>query len=357
MMALEVNIAQRLKRRQLALQADPSVTKTGLADLAEKYLGVHVDKSKRTDDWSINPLVWGMVVYAAVDALVSRLLTRILFRRATRQDDSIVVPPEYLQVGKEVTISSYSKQVAKGVITMIGGERGVATKWGTKLIGKGIALIKLDEVMVPGTRPPFDFKHASDPALSWSRKNVSFGDLIKSGANAIVAVRTSSLSVVIPVLESDEEEGKINFEGEINFAAEGLSIEVQEAPKHPTADTAVVHPTPLITIGNSLGGVDPTATAGVDGNSTRNGTNDEGINEKEYGDVIEALYGDILELDDKDANEIDGNRSRVKSDWWHDLHSLPMASTVIVKSLVKGKQARGKDFRHTQSDEKQQHLQ
>lgn len=53
--------------------------------------------------------------------------------------------------------------------------------------------------------------------------------------------------------------------------------------------------------------VDPIGADGISDNAadedvTWNSTNNEGITEKEYKDMIKAHYEDVLELDDQDTN-------------------------------------------------------
>ena len=75
---LGVNVKHRLELGQLGQLLKPGEA-SGLADLARIHLGVFVDKSLRLDDWSQYPTPVPMIVYACLDAKLSRVLAGVMF--------------------------------------------------------------------------------------------------------------------------------------------------------------------------------------------------------------------------------------------------------------------------------------
>jgi hypothetical protein len=169
---LEIVVRHQVELRDLALEVDPSMAKTGFADLTLKLFKVCLDKGPRTMDWSICPLPLTMQKYAALDGLVSRLLGRLLMRMARQ----IPLNVDSKQVGHTVEIHIARKVVAKGKLLLVGGQHGIAQRWGTMTIGKGKALTRVSNVLVPGQRPPFDYVHESNDSRSWKKNEVTLGD-------------------------------------------------------------------------------------------------------------------------------------------------------------------------------------
>ena len=159
---LGVVVPYRVELRQLALEVDEKIVKTGLADLAAHFFKVHMDKGPRIMDWSASPLPPVMLKYAALDGLMSRLLGRLLMRMSQQQPINV----DTIQVGHVVEIHISRKVVARGKILFIGGQQGVARQWGAMIIGEGKALIELTEVLVPGQQPPFDYTNEKQPPMS-----------------------------------------------------------------------------------------------------------------------------------------------------------------------------------------------
>jgi hypothetical protein len=78
---------------------------------------VFVDKSLRLDDWSQYPTPVPMIVYACLDAKLSRVLAGVMFKKAESQNilNSVGSAPQDLQVGSGVEFVLYNKVVTRGV--------------------------------------------------------------------------------------------------------------------------------------------------------------------------------------------------------------------------------------------------
>lgn len=82
---LGVNIDQWLELRGLALRDNADIEGTSLNQLSKRYLGYAINKFGQTEDWSRNPLPNHLIQYAAVDALVSRLVAEEILRLITKK--------------------------------------------------------------------------------------------------------------------------------------------------------------------------------------------------------------------------------------------------------------------------------
>ena len=327
---LGVNMKYRLELVQLGNLVEPNVP-CGLADLAERYMGVFVDKSHRLDDWSQFPLPTVQEIYAALDALLSRILAVLMYKMGLSREILTHQAPEKLQEGSEVNLFMFGKDAAKGVVDTIGGQLG--------MIGKGVAIIWLMNVLVPGTRPPFDFKHPTNPQQSWFRKDVSLGDLFNgheqgTATGPQIAIRTSSLRVFVAVdddaspleelvqLDTGPREMLVtrNAEGDDEDTRTLLAI-----PRNAEADNEDTRP--LLVLQNTEDDDEDTTPRNTEDSD---GDVDEGL--------LQALYGDILDMDAGDdvfITDVDEIiRSRFKGDLWHDYHGLPMAKSCPVKAAM-----------------------
>ena len=180
-----INTTEWTELRGLALLACPD-SKTGLADLAEQYLGIALDKSGQTAEYRVGPNLpdW-LVQYAAIDAIVSLLVLRrirqVLSTKGKLDGRSLIEAPGGISAGVTVQFHQRGSSKATAEVVFVGGRGGETRKWGKKSIGKGLALIRLTEVTCKGARPPHS--HEVDPndtsgTTGWSRKEKTLADLL-----------------------------------------------------------------------------------------------------------------------------------------------------------------------------------
>lgn len=121
---LGVVLPCRLELRQLSETLDGGQS-ASLAELSKRHLGVFVDKSDRLSDWSQNPLPEALVQYAALDAVLSRLCAKSMMKKSDENPAMNVGQLlEDFNVDAEVQFVSQGKVLAKGIITVVGNERG-----------------------------------------------------------------------------------------------------------------------------------------------------------------------------------------------------------------------------------------
>jgi hypothetical protein len=68
-------------------------------------------------------------------------------------------------------------------------------KWGDEYVGAGKAIIQSDDVLVPGYKPPINFKDQQNPETNWP-EDATLGILCDNeGAGFMVVCRLASLHV------------------------------------------------------------------------------------------------------------------------------------------------------------------
>jgi hypothetical protein len=112
-------------------------------------------------DYEVSELPAPLVEYGATDSLLSRMIAQKLLSLTMEGLAVFEEPPETLQLGSLVEIYHHRcTAVAKGCILFLGNERGrgEVQKWGEEYVGAGKAIIQIDDVLVPGYKPPIHFK-------------------------------------------------------------------------------------------------------------------------------------------------------------------------------------------------------
>jgi len=262
------------------LRENSELQGTSLNQLSKTYLGFAINKFGQTEDWSQNPLPQSLIQYAAIDALVSRLVAEELLYRmrhvGTPGDDYVLEEPKQLKIGENVHIFMRGEIVANGVVTFLGGA-GNTKQWGKKKIGLGRVLVDRTDVLLPTTKPPILYV-ASKGYGSWS-SNTTLGDIMSKTVPADIAVNTSSLLISLSCETNEREGSDRHFLEAINMD-----------------DTAVQ------------------GTIGV-------------LNEDIYLTIADEGNGD-------DEVEIDNVCSRGKEDLWHTFDRLPLPRDCPVKPLI-----------------------
>jgi len=304
--SLGIVIKEWTELRTLALLAHPD-SKTGLDDLAEKYLGVALDKSGQSADYKVRPKLpaW-QIRYAAIDAIVSILLLgrirQVLAAKGKLNGRSLIEAPGGIGPGVSVQFHQRGSSKATAEVVFVGGRGGETRKWGKKTIGKNLALIKLTDVTCNGARPPFSYE--ADPndttaGPSWDKKDKTLGDLLKEPDEPIIAVSTASLH--IPLNHGDSQEAIDKY---FPLTANDGSDDAAESVAG-ISDSAEANPTTTVTAAT-------TATATAAANSSTG----------------EAPLGPlILEIDDPDDDDGYKPRSRQKEDIFHQFQEIPLPKT------------------------------
>lgn len=104
--------------------------------------------------------------------------------------DSLVGHPSGLEVGTAVAVKVGLNKVARGTLVSIGhrgGAGGESTFWGRHLVGSGMALVKVDRVVIPSIKLPLQKQQGECR---------TFGDLdLRDDDSRIIAVKTSGILV------------------------------------------------------------------------------------------------------------------------------------------------------------------
>jgi hypothetical protein len=116
--------------------------------------------------------------------------------------------------------------VANGIVTFVGGA-GRTKQWSKKKIGIGRALVHLNEVLLPATKPSILYI-ASQGNGSWSN-NITFGEIISTIDPAEVAVSTSSLLIYLHCEENEPQESDQNNLQSINGEHDATTEEMIES--------------------------------------------------------------------------------------------------------------------------------
>jgi len=154
-----IRMPQRCELRTLALMHDPEQNGTSLQDLALHYLSVYIAKEAQLEDWTRHPLPSKLIMYAALDALISRKIGEEISRRLRTKRSCgfpMVEEPENLKPGVQVSLRLSGRIVAEGNISFVGSQTE-KRKWGGITIGAKKALVALKVVLVPNIKPPILF--------------------------------------------------------------------------------------------------------------------------------------------------------------------------------------------------------
>jgi hypothetical protein len=192
-----VNINCWIELRGLALQLDPALQRTGLSDLSERFLSGSLDKEGQRADYSVNPLPLYLQQYAALDALVSRLIfEKISSQLLLPHKDVIYEGPDTRDLDESVKVDLYlgGKSVARCSIVYV-AQRGSdeTRKWGTTSVNTGQVIVRIDEVYHQNVHPPISFKGNTEEMPSWKKENITLDDLVGND----ILVRTSNLIIFI----------------------------------------------------------------------------------------------------------------------------------------------------------------
>lgn len=138
---LGVNVKQWEELRGLALATDPSLESTALVNLAERFLGVTLDKSGQLADYSQSPLPDWLVQYSAIDAVVSHDINWAIKKKSPIAGRALLEAPDGLKVGTAVQLFLRGKVVASAVVDFVGGH-GSVKKWGKMSVGSKKAIAR-----------------------------------------------------------------------------------------------------------------------------------------------------------------------------------------------------------------------
>jgi len=193
----------------MALEADPTLSSTGLSYLAEQFLQGYLDKEGQTGDYIQIPLPFDLQKYAALDALVSWMISEKLAPLLKRpQADVIYEGPEMFDINSRVELYLGGSVVADCTSIHIGGRKGtddVTRKWGATTVKSDKAIVKIDRVHCQSVHPPLSFKKHGPDETSWKKEDVKLEELVGKE----ILVHTSDLVISLDV------EGMENGDGEI----------------------------------------------------------------------------------------------------------------------------------------------
>jgi hypothetical protein len=195
---LGVKVARSVELDLLAKTHNPD-QHTGLAELAITYCNLKIDNKEwgQNADYEVDELPVPLVEYGAIDSILSRMIAQKLLSLTMEGPAAILEPPSTLQVGSLVEICHHRRAVAKGCILFLGNERGrgEVRKWGDEYVGAGKAMVQIDDLLVPGYKPPIRFKDKKNPEANWP-EDATLGMLHDiEGAGFMVVCRLASLRV------------------------------------------------------------------------------------------------------------------------------------------------------------------
>jgi hypothetical protein len=152
---LGVSICERRDHRYMGEELDFESNHLMKA-LYARYLGIAANKSGQNDDYSV--LTTASATYCALNALLSRkLCEKMLSILALLPRERVLGEPENIQVGSQVELVLSQRVCAVGEVVFV-GRHGAQQKLGGVTLGKKRALLKLQQIGLPGQRPPFAFK-------------------------------------------------------------------------------------------------------------------------------------------------------------------------------------------------------
>lgn len=309
---LGVSIEKRIELQQLALVHDPNQENgTSLEALCRRYLQKNVNKNGQCDDYSQEPLPTKLVEYAALDAMLSRQLadTMLALVSRTKQNfderGSVYEAPSNHQLlkGDKVDLMIGGKNVATAALVYVGGINGESRMFrNTFLIGKGKALIKLVEVLLPAARLPFPKSHANN----WP-KGVSVGWVSAHDEDKVIAVQTSNLVVAIKDAEQQISESTGN--------AGGVGLSAFEVCRQ-------------ISIENVAAEQDTRSTPIPNVVKHAKKTGMHNVSQEEREDELDVPQ----QAEDDEAEKC--IRTRQHEDLWHQFHGIPLAKTCEIRAAV-----------------------
>lgn len=133
---LGVVVPQRLELGQIARTHDVNQC-TGLAELSRRYCGLRLGSKEygQDADYGVDELPTALIKYGAIDAMMSRMVSRELLRLTALTNLAMQEPPDSVRVGMAVDVMWCGKKRASGIVLTIGNERGrgEACKWGGHL--------------------------------------------------------------------------------------------------------------------------------------------------------------------------------------------------------------------------------
>ena len=322
---LGVTVKRRLELRTIAEDLHGGhADGTGLQALAAKYLGIHVNKSPRLEDFSAEKLPAHLIQYAALDAVVSRLIGEKLFEQHTEKGKSqlgvVQEGPKSAQltVGSTVELYQSGKVVACGILHFVGATGRIQERWGKLTVGAQKALIDIHTVVVPNAKPPFHYEDPQDELLSWEKGKTTlqaiYDQSLERNKPCRIAVATQNL--VIPISTRPPNQQTMD-----NFILHKEPPAVQNAtvdrPHQQQEESEVQQQS----IAEKESDSDPTS-----------------LSAKEHDDILDY---DSFGNDDIDEDELNGDshtqpaqRDRIKSDIWHEYHSLPMPRSSPERSTI-----------------------
>jgi hypothetical protein len=195
----------------------------GLDDLAQRYLKVKIDGKEfgQNANYEVDELPVRLLEYAAKDSFVSCLLAKKLMQLTggSKAQQVIVDPTDesIIEMGSIVELVSYGQVKATGFVGYVGNYNGHSEccKWGDALIGAGKALIQIDStIIVPGYKPTFWYTDKQNPDKDWPPDTTLGSLLVSEEPGFILAVKLSSLRVIIQ--SQDSTPGSQTPTGEVN---------------------------------------------------------------------------------------------------------------------------------------------
>jgi hypothetical protein len=220
--SLGICVPHRVELKLLAETHMPG-KRYGLDDLAQRYLKVNIDGKEfgQNANYEVDELPVRLLEYAAKDSFVSRLLAKKLMQLTggSKAQQVIVDPTDesIIETGSIVELVSYGQVKATGFVGYVGNCNGHSEcrKWGDALIGAGKALIQIDStIIVPGYKPTFWYTDKQNPDKDWPPDTTLGSLLVSKGPGFILAVKLSSLRVIIQ--SQDSTPGSQTPTGEVN---------------------------------------------------------------------------------------------------------------------------------------------
>ncbi len=123
--------------------------------------------------------------YAAMDVLLTWLLAEKMLSLTSDSDFTVHGTPGDLQGGSVVKVwcGAGHHCALKGTVKFLGTEKRTTESryWGDKYVGKGRAIVTVEEFFVSNVKPPFSFVYKTSPSDSWS-KEATIGSLFQQNA-------------------------------------------------------------------------------------------------------------------------------------------------------------------------------
>jgi hypothetical protein len=167
-----------------------------LSDLAKRHVDIAINKVGQHENYACHRLSREFQKYCAIDAKISRMIHTSISHQLgsdgiTKFRDQLTG----LSIADNVQVFMRGQVVAKGAVEFVGGG-GNMSKWGTRKIGKGLALIRITEVLSPGTTPPL--RYIAETGNDTCGKQLTLFDIIQQDDPPLIAAKTSSLLQAVP---------------------------------------------------------------------------------------------------------------------------------------------------------------